>query len=252
MATDNRYLFVSYAREDLDRVLPLVDAIKSELAFRALPVDLWMDVSNLRPGEQWNDTIAEALESSIGFLFFLSPRSLRSEWVRRELEIAAARSDPLIFPVLLHKPLDVPTAISQWLRIDLSGRRTPEEITIAATHIADVTESYLKTTPRPRPVVSKTEAPRIAADIAQQVRAPVEAAESDAKHKSVFVVHGHNTQALATLEDYLSSVGIAAIVLSRQDESPQSLFQKFMSVATQARFAIVLLCADDYGAARRQ
>lgn len=65
-------------------------------------------------------------------------------------------------------------------------------------------------------------------------------------------MHGHDTQALAKLENYLASVCITAVVLSRQDESPQSLFQKFMSVAAHARFAIVLLSADDYGASRRQ
>ena len=96
---DKQYLFVSYAREDLDRVRPLVDAVRSELEFRALPVDLWMDISNLQPGQQWDVAIAEALGSSIGFLFFVSPRSMRSEWVRRELEIAAASSDRLIIPV---------------------------------------------------------------------------------------------------------------------------------------------------------
>ena len=42
------------------------------------------------------------------------------------------------------------------------------------------------------------------------------------------------------------------MVLSRLDDSPQSLFQKFWFVATQARFAIVLLSPDDYGASRRQ
>lgn len=61
-----------------------------------------------------------------------------------------------------------------------------------------------------------------------------------------------NTESLAKLEKYLSDVGITGVVLSRRDKSPQSLFQKFMFVATQARFAIVLLSADDYGASRRQ
>jgi hypothetical protein len=82
MPGNKRYLFVSYAREDLEHVRPLVDAVKEELAFRVLPVDVWMDVSALRPGEQWDVAISEALKASVGFLFFLSPRSLRSNWVR--------------------------------------------------------------------------------------------------------------------------------------------------------------------------
>jgi predicted nucleotide-binding protein len=69
---------------------------------------------------------------------------------------------------------------------------------------------------------------------------------------AVFVVHGHDSASLAQLEQFLESAGIEAIVLSRQDQSPQSLFQKFMTIGGQARFAIVLLGADDYGASRRQ
>ena len=47
----------------------------------------------------------------------------------------------------------------------------------------------------------------------------------------------------------LSIEQIEAIVLSRQGES-LSLFQKFLSMASRARFAIVLLSADDYGVSR--
>ena len=99
MPGNERYLFVSYAREDLDRVRPLVEALKEELAFRALPVDVWMDVSALRPGEQWDVAISEALKASLGLLIFLSPRSLASDWVQREVEIAATAAGRLIIPV---------------------------------------------------------------------------------------------------------------------------------------------------------
>ena len=85
-----------------------------------------------------------------------------------------------------------------------------------------------------------------------QARASKATASGQEQPTSVFVVHGRSPKALAELEGYLSSVGVSAVVLSRLDDSPQSLFQKFWSVATQARFAIVLLSADDYGASREQ
>jgi hypothetical protein len=72
-----------------------------------------MDIADLKPGEQWNTAISEALQAAIGFLFFLSPRSLNSDWVRREVEIAAAASDRLIIPVILHEPLNVPPALAR-------------------------------------------------------------------------------------------------------------------------------------------
>jgi predicted nucleotide-binding protein len=254
MPVEKRYLFISYAREDVDRVRPLVDAVREELSFRALPVDVWMDMANLRPGQQWNVAITEALEASIGFLFFVSPRSLRSDWVRQELEIAAAGSGRLIIPVMLHEPvaLDLPPSLAQRQWLKFVGRPTKEDTAYAAAQIADATERYLRETPKPRAPVTKAEAPLIAADIAQDVRSSVEPAKAKALLDAVFVVHGHDTQALTELEQYLGSIGVKPIVLSRQDESPQSLFQKFMTIGAQARFAIVLLCADDYGASRRQ
>jgi predicted nucleotide-binding protein len=252
MAAKQRYLFVSYAREDLDRIESLIDALKSELEFRALPIEIWRDISNLRPGEQWNETIMRALESSVGFLFLVSPRSLKSDWVRRELEIAASKLDRLIIPVILHKNLDLPRVLAERQYINLSGRPTQEKIAEAASQIADVTENYLKKSPKPKVLVSDIEAPKLAAEIAKEVRIAAEPDIDKAHKNSVFVVHGHDIEALGTIESYLESEGIAAVVLSREGGSSQSLFQKFMAVAKKARFAVVLLGADDYGASRDQ
>lgn len=252
MSAKEQYLFVSYAREDRERILPLVDRIRDELRSRALPMELWMDVTSLQPGEQWVNAIDLALQSSIGFLFFASPRSLNSESRLHELSIAAADTSRLIIPVLLHQPLILPTELAQRPSIDLSGRPSAQKIRDAAEKIAKATEKFLMATPHPRAPVSKVEAPLLAAEIAQEFRASAEPSETEAAPTSVFIVFGHDTESLAKLEGYLSAEGIASVILSRRDESPQSLFQKFMSVASQARFAIVLLSGDDYGASRKQ
>lgn len=252
MTPEKSYIFVSYAKEDLERVRPIIKEVTNELERRAIPVELWMDMSRLQPGEHWQSAIEEALQSSIGFLFFISPGSLESDWVRRELSIASSSPSGLIIPVLLDKTLNLPGALAHRPFADLSGHRTTEEIRVAARGIAKATQKFLTATPQPGAAVSEEEVPLLAADIAQQLRAPAEPEMVQTPPMSVFVVHGHNTESLAKLEKYLSDVGITAVVLSRRDESPQSLFQKFMSVATQARFAIVLLSADDYGASRRQ
>lgn len=178
----HQHLFISYARGDQDRVLPVVDAVRRELEFRAVPIDVWMDVSNLQPGESWDSVISDALESSVGFLFFVSPRSLQSEWIRRELQIATATTDRLLIPVILHRdlpqmPLQLQTR--QWL--DLSGRPTDEQIMSAAAQIADAVETYLRSTPTPSPAVAKEEAPEIAADLARELRSPTELGEDSTK-----------------------------------------------------------------------
>jgi hypothetical protein len=48
MPTDQRCLFVSCAAADLERVATLVDAVREEFSLRNLPVDVSMDISNLR------------------------------------------------------------------------------------------------------------------------------------------------------------------------------------------------------------
>jgi predicted nucleotide-binding protein len=111
----------------------------------------------------------------------------------------------------------------------------------------------LKSIPSPSPVVKSSEAPAIAADLARELRTPAEYEEDRASiNRSVFVVHGHSEKGLVELEGFLTSINIEAVILSRQYESAQSLFQKFMSVASKAKFAVVLLSSDDYGASRRQ
>lgn len=146
MTEDSRYLFVSYAREDLDRVRPLVDAVKREFEIRALPVELWMDILNLKPGELWNVRISEALQQSIGFLFFVSPQSMHSGWVRNELELAAGKTGRLIIPIILQLDPDLPLppmlAERQW--IDLRSSLSWSSLDVVARNIADVAASYLE------------------------------------------------------------------------------------------------------------
>jgi predicted nucleotide-binding protein len=252
MPDKKRHLFVSYAREDVQRVKPLVDAVREELALRALPVDIWMDISELSPGQQWAIAISEALNASVGFLFFLSPLSLRSDWVRREVEVAARASGRLIIPVILDEPLNVPFLLAEWQWLRYTGLPSRQETADAASRIADAVERFLRATPQPETAIAPTEASVVAADIAKDVRASINAAPPQGPPRAVFVVHGHDALLVEELERFLDLIGIEPVILSRLDEQAQSLFQKFMTIASRARFAIVLLGADDYGASREQ
>jgi hypothetical protein len=54
MLSENRkQLFVSYARHDAVPVEQFVNALRQEYQARALPIDVWIDSEDLRPGEQW-------------------------------------------------------------------------------------------------------------------------------------------------------------------------------------------------------
>jgi predicted nucleotide-binding protein len=213
---------------------------------------LWIDTKDLKPGELWDVEIRRALESSIGFLFFISTHSALSAWVRQELTFAGRDPDKLVLPILLDAAAHVPMALASrhWLKYDAAP--SPTDTRAAALQIVDAVDRYLRRSPEPRPAVGAREVPAIAAEIAQEVRASVTGVAPGDAADSVFVVHGHDERALQELEAHLTSIGVTPIVLARQSASAQSLFQKFMTLGRRARFAIVLLSADDLGASRLQ
>ncbi|HYK61483.1 MAG TPA: toll/interleukin-1 receptor domain-containing protein [Bryobacteraceae bacterium] len=233
MAAQRSYLFVSYSREDLDRVRPVIEATRRELAALGLPVELWVDLASLKPGEVWDVAIADASGLRLG-CSSLSP-SVRSapKWVLRELAMSAVASDKLIIPVLLDWPVELPSDLAnrQWL--DLSGPRTALEIETGAGRIAQAVREFLTRTPKPAAPVSAMEAPLLAADFAEQARASKATASGQEQPTSVFVVHGRSPKALAETGGLPPFRGLSAAVLSRLDDFPQSLFQKFWPVATR-------------------
>jgi len=252
MDSNKHFLYVSYAHTDSYRVSEVIDSVKLHFKKRVIPVELWMDTTHLVPGNRWDVVISEALEASIGILLFISPQSLQSEWVHKELEFAAESPDHLILPVLLEYVDDMPESLKRIQYLDLSKVKAKEDIHALSKNIADTTANYLAKMHSPKSLVSKGEAQELAHQIANEVRAANEPASSEETQDAVFLVHGHDLESLSEIENYLESVGITPVVLSRLDESAQSLFQKFMSVAQKARFAVVLLSSDDYGASRRQ
>lgn len=242
--------FVSYEREDLPRVEPIVSAIGLELTRLNLGVQVWIARDSLHPGENWEKAIEEALESSVGLLFFISQNSREEGFSNRELVGALGRRKYVI-PIILDKDAHRPLPISRFPSLDASEADSPDEVTRIAKIVAHAIAARSSAIEKSERIFSKQEASQAASQIAQEIRDNSETPPAGPP-TSVFVVHGHDTNALVDLERYLKSVGVTPIVLSRVSDSPQSLFQRFMSVAKKARFAIVLLTADDYGASRLQ
>jgi predicted nucleotide-binding protein len=69
---------------------------------------------------------------------------------------------------------------------------------------------------------------------------------------SVFVVHGHDEATLQLVCTFLDELEIKPVILYRTLGPAQSLLQKFFQISRKARFAIVILTADDLGASRVQ
>src|SRR6266446_6063167 len=87
-------LFISYSRRDFPFVRDFVRSLRES------GMDVWLDVTNLSGGEPWNSRIETALKESAYVLVIVSPYSVKSAQVQREIE-AAAQYQKLIIPVLL-------------------------------------------------------------------------------------------------------------------------------------------------------
>src|ERR1044071_1358949 len=141
-----RYMFVSYAKPDAERVRPIVKAVAEEYRNRGLAVEVWADFTHLVPGEQWRSGIMKALADSFGMLVFVSPSAMRSDWVRSELAVGTFQRGRLIIPVILRKTRGLPRQpFVLGPGIDLSkapyDEASPRRV---AKRIADITEAKLK------------------------------------------------------------------------------------------------------------
>ena len=239
------FLFVSYARADSE----IVHRIISEL--RRLGVSTWMDVNELRPGDRWDRTIQNALQEAVGMLIFISGASIQSLYVQEELKAVARGTNFLIIPVILEHVPSLPDAIKMYQWIDLSGGTDETELVKAAQRIADTVQQVVAKS-KVVPKISESKANKVASEVADQVRVKHEPPNEQETPETVFIVHGRDLVLLNQVDSYIFSCGIKPIVLTKITGAEQSLLQKFFSWAGMARFAIVLLSADDIGASRLQ
>ena len=67
-------------------------------------VSVWHGSSSIKGGQYWHDEIGDALERCDWFVILLSPHSIRSVWVKRELMFALEedRYNKTIVPVVIH------------------------------------------------------------------------------------------------------------------------------------------------------
>lgn len=77
-----RTVFISYAREDEDLILPVAHLL------RAAGAVVFLDLEDIPYGEKWESILLEKLHAAERILVFWSVNAANSEWVRREYLIA--------------------------------------------------------------------------------------------------------------------------------------------------------------------
>ena len=89
--TTEMFLFVSHVSEDLAAAMQIVE----ELERRG--VRCWIAPRDVRPGEPYDDEIANAIEDSRAMLLIFSERCNASEYIRREVTVAG-ESHKVVIP----------------------------------------------------------------------------------------------------------------------------------------------------------
>ena len=92
-----REVFLSHAAGDRDAATRVANMLRRH----GIPV--WYSVSDIRGAQQWHDEIGSALRRCDWFLLLLSPGSVESMWVKRELLFALQQNhlQKKIIPAIL-------------------------------------------------------------------------------------------------------------------------------------------------------
>jgi len=121
-------VFISAAREDYDRVLPIYRALHDA------GLKPWLDVENLLPGELWQEAIREAIRDADIFLVFLSNTSVsRAGYFQKELRLALdvlgvkRESQTYVIPVRLD-PVMPPAPLADLHWIDAFSSESIERV----------------------------------------------------------------------------------------------------------------------------
>jgi len=107
--TQSAEVFVSYSRGDQDRVFELAAKL------RAAGVSLWIDQGAIDAATLWSEQIVNALESAKALLLIVTPASVHSDNVAKEVMLVSERKGHIL-PVHLE-----PTVIPPTLKYQLAG-----------------------------------------------------------------------------------------------------------------------------------
>jgi hypothetical protein len=105
-------IFLSYAHEDRQRVARLADALQ-----RVLGCEVWWD-RRILPGQQFDDTIQQALENARSVIVVWSSTSVQSRWVRSEAREAVRRN--LLVPIMIDR-VNLPLEFTAFETADLTA-----------------------------------------------------------------------------------------------------------------------------------
>jgi len=114
-------VFISHSHETKALAKEVGEALK-----RA-GLEAWSHEQEILPGDNWAQKIAQALEESQAMVVLLSPHSLDSTMVRREIEYALSTKhfNKRLIPVLVGSEDDLPLEKLPWILNHLNVIKLP-------------------------------------------------------------------------------------------------------------------------------
>lgn len=235
MAAKRPYVFITYVGSDSRTVRQIVDELE------ALGVETWADWKNLQAGDSWDQAIRNALNGARAVVFFISPTKKNDEVVA-DLTWVGATGIPVFAVLLKSRAIALPNIQSIHL-LDASAFRPPNAARSTARAIAKALDRLPDT---PRDSLGAPARDELAKALTSWTKGTEPTPE--AAPTSVFLVHGHDEAFLREVVGFVKGLGIKPIVLREVEGAARSLFDRFFEFGSAARFAIVLLSADDMGA----
>jgi hypothetical protein len=138
-------IFVSHAHEDKEAAHQIAAALTEA------GLEPWLDVQELRGGDELLRTIAEVLAEAAYFAIALTPRALTKPWVLAEMRMALTREieqgQPKVV-VLLLEDCEVPIELRHKIYLDFRGR-----FDAAVTELADHLRGVAGAAPMPKQTI---------------------------------------------------------------------------------------------------
>ncbi len=130
-------IFISYCQSDRNWARELISRLSAE------GLQVWDSDQEVAPGENWSLKAGKALEESDTMIVLLSPDSMASPWVRREIDYALSSSkykDRLIL-VVTSPTEDIPWILRKLRPINLykNPARASKRIVDDVRHMAEAT-----------------------------------------------------------------------------------------------------------------
>lgn len=103
--------FISYSREDKEIIYPIFQIMQ------VVAKQIFYDATGIKPGDDWQLVILEALESCDTVILFWCSHAKNSEYVKLEYEFAINKGKKII-PILIDST-ELPDEVSKFQYIDM-------------------------------------------------------------------------------------------------------------------------------------